>query len=253
MNMLKCFSITLIATAILAAHSYAQDGSKSSATDKKSVAGSDAREMKKEKDDKGVRNGKAMHGTPVIDGKIDDVWKNVPALMTDREVEDKNELAEGQTVSQASVKCLWDKDHLYCLAEVKDDKISVESSDDWDQDSVEFFIDENMSKASYYDDDDAQYRTTAGGVESCGSSTDSASYKSKVTKVDGGYIVEASIKLKTEAGKKIGFDAQVNNDPGTGSRGSIAKWNDATNDTFESLAGVGVLELVAAGGSEFVE
>ena len=108
-----------------------------------------------------------------------------------------------------------------------------------------------MSKASYYDDDDAQYRTTAGGVESCGSSTDSASYKSKVTKVDGGYIVEASIKLKTEAGKKIGFDAQVNNDPGTGSRGSIAKWNDATNDTFESLAGVGVLELVAA--SEFVE
>ena len=72
-----------------------------------------------------------------------------------------------------------------------------------------------------------------------------------MTKVDGGYIVEASIKLKTEAGKKIGFDAQVNNDPGTGSRGSIAKWNDATNDTFESLAGVGVLELVAA--SEFVE
>ena len=82
MNMLKCFAITLVATAILAAPSYAQDGSKSSATDKKSVAGSDAREMKKEKDDKGVRNGKAMHGTPVIDGKIDDVWKNVPALMT---------------------------------------------------------------------------------------------------------------------------------------------------------------------------
>jgi len=88
--------------------------------------------------------------------------------MTDRDVEDENTLTEGQTLSQASVKCLWDEGHLYCLAEVKDDKISVESFDGWDQDSVEFFVDENMSKADYYDDDDAQYRTTAEGEESFG-------------------------------------------------------------------------------------
>ena len=253
MNMLKRFSIGLILAAVMTTPAQAQDESKTLTKGQKSVAGSDAREMKKEKDDGSVRMGKAMRGTPVIDGKIDDIWKNVPALMTDREVESDNSLTDGQTVSRASVKCLWDKDHLYCLAEVKDDKISVASSDDWDQDSVEFFIDENMSKKSSYDDDDAQYRTTAEGVETHGSSTNGDSYNSKVTKVDGGYIVEASIKLKTEAGKKIGFDAQVNNDPGTGSRGSIAKWNDATNDTFESLAGVGVLEFVDAGGSEFVE
>lgn len=194
-----------------------------------------------------------MRGTPVIDGKIDDIWENVPALMTDREVKSENSLAEGQAVSQASVKCLWDEGHLYCLAEVKDDKIGVESSEGWGQDSVEFFIDENMSKASAYDDDDAQYRTTADGVESFGPSTDEDKYVSKVTKVEGGYIVEASIKLETEAGKKIGFDAQVNNDPGVGSRGSIAKWNDATNNTFESLAGVGVLELVDAGEEKVTE
>lgn len=249
MNMLKCFSIALIATAMLTATSYAQDGPKSPNTNQK---GSEFVEMKKE-EDSGAREGKAMHGTPVIDGKIDDVWKNVPALMTDRDVEDENTLTEGQTLSQASVKCLWDEGHLYCLAEVKDDKISVESFDGWDQDSVEFFVDENMSKADYYDDDDAQYRTTAEGEESFGDSTDGDSYKSKVTKVEGGYIVEASIKLKTKAGKKIGFDAQVNNDPGTGSRGSIAKWNDTTNGTYQSLADIGVLELVDASGSEFVE
>jgi len=244
MSILKCFSIALIATAILAAPSHAQDGS----------AGSKSREMQAgstKKDDGGVREGKAMRGTPVIDGKIDAVWESVPALMTDREVKSENSLDDGQKISQASVKCLWDEGHLYCLAEVKDEKISVAASDDWEQDSVEFFVDENMSKANSYDDDDAQYRTTADGVESFGSSTSSDSYKSKVTKVDGGYIVEASIKLNTESRKKIGFDAQVNNDPGTGSRGSIAKWNDATNDTFESLAGVGVLELVGDG--EFVE
>ena len=238
MKLLKCLSVALTLTAVLAAPAHAQDELKIPTTEQK---------------DEGVREGKAMHGTPVIDGKIDDIWKNVPALMTDREVKSENSLDDGQTVSRASVKCLWDKDHLYCLAEVKDDKISAKSTDGWEQDSVEFFVDENMSKKSSYDDDDAQYRTTAEGVETHGSSTNGDSYKSKVTKVDGGYIVEASIKLKTKAGKKIGFDAQVNNDPGTGSRGSIAKWNDATNDTFESLAGVGVLELDDAGGSEFVE
>jgi len=165
--MLKYFSIGLILTAAMATPAQAQDESKTLTKGQKSVAGSDA---KKEKDDGGVRMGKAMHGTPVIDGKIDDIWKNVPPLMTDREVESDNSLTDGQTVSRASVKCLWDKDHLYCLAEVKDDKISVASSDDWDQDSVEFFIDENMSKKSSYDDDDAQYRTTAEGVETHGSS-----------------------------------------------------------------------------------
>ena len=136
--------------------------------------------------------------------------------------------------------CIRDR---YCLAEVKDDKIGVESYEDWGKDSVEFFIDENMSKSSPYDDDDAQYRTSADGVETHGESTDGDKYTSKTTKVDGGYIVEARIKLKAAAGKKIGFDLQVNNDPGNGSRGSIAKWNDATNSTWEDMSGIGVLEF----------
>lgn len=191
----------------------------------------------------GMRVGKAMHGTPVVDGKIDDVWKNVPVLKVNRDVEIENSLDEGQKMASATVRCLWDEGHLYCLAEVKDDKISTESFDDHAQDSVEFFVDVNNSKTGPYDDDDAQYRTSAEGTETVGPSTDSDSYKSKVTKVDGGYIVEACIKLKTEAGKKIGFDVQVNNDPGTGFRGSIAKWNDSTNNTWENMAGVGELEL----------
>jgi len=248
MNTQKYLTVFLIASAILAAPSLAQDGSKSRASDQ---AGSQKKDDAMQTDDKGVREGKALHGTPVIDGKIDDIWKNVPVLMTDRQVEDDNSLTDGQSISQASIKCLWDDGHLYCLAEVKDDNISNEASEDWEQDSVEFFVDENMSKAGTYDDDDAQYRTTAKGVESCGETTSGENYTSKVSKVDGGYIVEASIKLETNAGKKIGFDTQINNDPGTGSRGSIAKWNDSTNETYQCLADIGVLELVEA--SEFVK
>ncbi len=194
--------------------------------------------------EKGMRVGKAMHGTPVVDGKIDDVWKNAPVLKVNRDVKLENTLGDNQKMSTASVRCLWDDGHLYCLAEVKDEKIATASFDEWAQDSVEFFVDGNLSKAGLYDDDDAQYRTNADGDETCGPSSNSDNYTSKATKVDGGYIVEACIKLKTKAGAKIGFDAQINNDPGTGFRGSIAKWNDDTNNTWESMSGVGELELV---------
>jgi hypothetical protein len=191
----------------------------------------------------GMRVGKALHGTPVIDGKIDDAWKNAPVLKCNRDVEVENSLEDGQKMSTAKVRCLWDEGHLYCLAEVKDDKITTEAFDEWAQDSVEFFVDGNLSKGPY-DDDDGQYRTNADGEETIGASSKGDNYTSKVSKVDGGYIVEACIKIKTEAGKKIGFDAQVNNDPGSGFRGSIAKWNDATNNTWEDTAGVGELEFV---------
>jgi len=191
----------------------------------------------------GMRVGKAMHGTPVIDGKIDDVWKDAPVLKVNRDVELENTLDDEQKMATASVRCLWDDGHLYCLAEVKDDNISTEAFDDWAQDSVEFFVDGNVSKGSY-DDDDAQYRTSAAGDETFGTSTNRENYTSTVSKVEGGYVVEACITIKTEAGKKIGFDAQVNNDPGTGFRGSIAKWNDPTNSTYEDMSGIGELELV---------
>lgn len=201
----------------------------------------------KKKEDKanvkeGLRVGKAAHGTPVVDGKIDDVWKTAQVLKVNRDVAIENNLEEGQEISTAKVRCLWDDGHLYCLAEVKDSNVATDSFDDWAQDSVEFFVDGNLSKSSY-DDDDAQYRTSAAGSETVGASTKSESYTSKVTKVEGGYIVEACIKMDTAAGKKIGFDVQVNNDPGTGFRGSITKWNDATNNTWENMAGVGELEL----------
>lgn len=192
------------------------------------------------------RVGQAFRGTPEIDGKIDDVWKSVPRLVTTREVPDLNSLDADQAVSSASVRCLWDEGHLYVLAEVQDDKISIASSDDWAQDSVEFFVNPNMSKNGSYDDDDAQYRTNAEGANTCGAKNSLDNYTAKATKVAGGYIVEACIKMDTAAGKKIGFDVQVNNDPGNGMRGSTAKWSDPTNASWESLDGAGVLELVEA-------
>jgi len=164
--------------------------------------------------------------------------------LTDRWVEEEDALPDGQTPATAYVKCLWDAGHLYCLAEVKDSKIGTDGDEAWQRDSVEFFVDGNLSRGTSYDSDDAQYRTDADGEMSVGSSSDAGKYKSAVTRTKDGYIVEACISIDTEAGKQIGFDVQVNNDTGEGIRQSIMKWNDATNDSYFDVSGLGVLEMV---------
>ena len=191
-----------------------------------------------------TRTVQAIKGTPVIDGKIDELWKKAPRILTDRWVDEGSSLADDEQPATAFVRCLWDDGHLYCLAEVRDSKISTAGGDAWQRDSVEFFIDGNLSRGETYDADDAQYRTDADGETSFGESTDSENYKSAVTRTKDGYIVEACIKLKTGEGKKIGFDVQVNNDAGQGIRQSLMKWNDPTNDSYFDVSGLGVLEMV---------
>ena len=189
------------------------------------------------------REMKAFKGTPKVDGKVDDLWMGVPRVLTSRSIDELDELSAEQKASTAWVRCLWDEEHLYCLAEVKDNAISSEAGDEWDRDGVEFFIDRNFSRTSTYDDDDAQYRTEPDGNESTGSGNDLSTYKSVVTKTENGYIVEVCIDLKGKVGKKIGFDVQVNNDPGDGRRMSAMKWNDASNDTYFDLSNTGTLEM----------
>jgi hypothetical protein len=190
------------------------------------------------------REMKAFKGTPKVDGKVDDLWMGVPRVLTSRSIDEVDELSTEQKASTAWVRCLWDEEHLYCLAEVTDDAISSLAGDEWDRDGVEFFLDRNSARTSTYDDDDAQYRTEPDGNESSGSENDLSTYKSVVTKTENGYIVEVCIDLKGKVGKKIGFDVQVNNDPGDGRRMSAMKWNDASNDTYFDMSNAGTLEMV---------
>ena len=193
-----------------------------------------------------TRRAVAVHGTPVIDGKIDDMWKKVPRMVTSREVIAHNQLEDGDVPSTASIKCMWDEGHLYCLAVVKDAKIHTSNENSWEKDSVEFFVDGNLARATSYDSDDAQYRTDATGTKTVGESNDISNYTSAVTQTKDGYIVEARIKIATAPGKKIGFDAQINNDAGGGYRQSTMKWNEATDKSWEDASGVGTLTLKPA-------
>ena len=191
----------------------------------------------------------AHEGTPTIDGEIDDIWKNAPEADVVKVVKSETSMPEAE-LAKGKVKLLWDKENLYALFQVKDAKLSASASDDWAQDSIELFVDEKNEKAGEYQTDDAQYRVNyEGKISGDGLGYDSKNIKAKAKKIDGGYLVEMSVKLshaKREIGTKMGLDLQINDDPGTGSRGGISKWNHPENDSYQSTSNFGTVVLEAS-------
>lgn len=92
---------------------------------------------------------------PVIDGLGDDaVWANATAHGTDEFFELPGDSPnDGDDDLQVTWKSLWDNENLYFFVEVKDDVIINEDSLDWQDDSVEFYIDaQNLDVENYQPD-----------------------------------------------------------------------------------------------------
>ena len=187
---------------------------------------------------KGPEYAEVVYGTPVIDGETDSIWEKANTIST-RVVSGTDNVAGGK------FKIMWDKNYLYIYGEIKDPLLSAISSNPWEQDSVEFFVDQNYHRTSSYEDDDAQYRVNYKNEKTFGSVI-VADFKTNVTVVSGGYVVEAAIPLNKVPGKKgnlIGFDIQINDDNGKGVRTGQSNWNDTTGTGWQSTAVFGVLRL----------
>ncbi|GIP26608.1 hypothetical protein J23TS9_17380 [Paenibacillus sp. J23TS9] len=180
----------------------------------------------------------AMYGTPIIDGIIDEVWSQAPAMPMNR-----YQMAwQGAT---GAAKALWDEQNLYVLIQVSDAQLDKSSENVWEQDSVEIFKDENNAKTTFYQDDDGQYRINFDNETSFNPASVAEGFKS-ATKVSGtNYTVEVKIPFKSITPTnqmKIGFDAQVN-DAKDGARQSAAAWNDTTGNGYQDPSVFGVLTL----------
>lgn len=181
--------------------------------------------------------------SPVIDGTVDAVWDDANAVTTDKQV-------SGTDGAIATVRTLWKDSTLYVLAEVADPTVDLTGSDPWQQDSVEMFVDGGNAKNGSYRPDDMQIRINADNVVSFGTgdeATQQARLTSAASRVDGGYVVEASINLLDYGGVGTfqGLDFQVN-DATDGVRTAIRNWADPTGLGYQSTAHWGVGELVAA-------
>ncbi|MEM7453933.1 MAG: alpha-amylase family glycosyl hydrolase [Planctomycetota bacterium] len=189
-----------------------------------------------------------LEGALSIDGDREDAYLTAPAISTPVSVEMHNALEEGQEPSLATARALWNGDGLYFFVEVSDDAISIENGAPWEQDSVEFFIDQNGERSTTFQPDDGQYRVSAEGRRTWGEGVDARNFEAVVVKTETGYNVEAMIRLgaiEPNADTRIGFDLQVNNDPGSGSRKSVFKFSDPTDETWRNTSLFGSLVLAA--------
>ncbi len=153
-----------------------------------------------------------------VDGDIEDVWANVPSLPIAN-----YSSAQGETT--ATAKLAWKADKLNILVEVKDPSIDATSNNNYEQDGIDVFLDEDNSKEAAWDanTDALQYRYSGftGNSEAetpaknrvfdhGGSAELLDQIKSAYKVVDGGYVIETSIPLKeAKAEQQMGFELTV--------------------------------------------
>lgn len=147
----------------------------------------------------------------------------------------------------ANAKVLWDEEKLYVLVDVKDEVLNKDSSDAWQQDSVEFFIDENNAKSSSYQEDDKQYRVNYENTHSFnGTKCLEENIESAAVLTEEGYRIEASFKwtdIQPTAGTKVGFELQINDANASGKRSGTLSWADKTGNGYASPEVFGTILL----------
>lgn len=180
----------------------------------------------------------AVKGTPVIDGTVDEIWNQAK----EEPVRVMTMAWQGAT---GTVKTLWDEKNIYVLVRVKDKTLNTDNKNAYEQDSVELFLDENNDKSYYYQEDDGQFRVSCINMVTFGSNGKREGFQSSVKVTEEGYLVEAKIPLTTtaEKGKVMGFDVQINDSNERGERISVAKFNDDSDNSWQSTARWGNLLL----------
>ncbi|MDR1689306.1 MAG: endo-1,4-beta-xylanase [Clostridiales bacterium] len=187
-----------------------------------------------------AKTANAAYGKAEIGGD-ESQWKNA------EEIKVNNYIMAWQGAT-GTAKVLWDEKNLYVLFKVTDSVLNDSSVNPHEEDSVEIFLDETNGKMPFYENDDSQYRINYKNVKTYGATGEPKTGKvvSYAAAESGGYTVQAQIpfrKIKGEKGLTIGFDLQINDANAQGMRVSIAKWNDLTDNSFQSVSGFGNLTL----------
>lgn len=155
---------------------------------------------------KNTKIAEASYGTPVIDGEIDGIWNTVNYNVIENLVATQDKSYRGW------FKVLWDTEKIYVLAKVYSEHFNNIDTSPWNNDSIEFFLDENCGRTESYENDDYQLRIGFDAFISA-SYYDVDKIKGSTTRGTNYYIAEMAFPYKTIKpcdGLNIGFDVQVN-------------------------------------------
>ncbi|MBO2943392.1 S-layer homology domain-containing protein [Paenibacillus sp. F411] len=182
----------------------------------------------------------AIMGTAAIDGLIDSAWEKAPMIKSDQ-------LRLGNSSNTGFFRMMWDQKYLYILAQVPvNGSLNAESSDLWNRDSVEVFLDHDNSKSPTYDDNDRHiimdYKNQIQAFDVLGT----AGMDSAASLLNNGYVAEVKIPFTDtpRIGDILGMDVQVNSTNGSPSRQSISGWSGTQNQSDQTPSVWGELELI---------
>ena len=174
---------------------------------------------------------------PVIDGSIDGMWSGVSAYTLTHV---PSGTVSNDTDLSGNWRATWDSSKLYFLVQVNDESLRRDSTNAWDDDSVEIYIDADNSGGTTYDGvNDYQYifrYNDAGAVHiGTNSASNITGINFIITAVTGGYVFEASIPWTTlgvspTANSLMGLDVHVNDDDDGSGRDGKKSWF-TTGDT----------------------
>lgn len=161
----------------------------------------------------------APKGTPVVDGKVDDIWASAEWTNVDAVYDGTDRAAVPETLK---IKLLWDDSYLYFLAEVTDADLN------YDNDLVEIYFDEGNEKAEAFDANDSQTRFRWDGKvfqdsgTNCQNNAPGAGVQTAT-----GWITEGAIKLSgTPAeGQKCGLEFMFNIGGAAADFVTALRWN----------------------------
>ncbi|CAH1057443.1 Endo-1,4-beta-xylanase A [Paenibacillus pseudetheri] len=181
----------------------------------------------------------AKYATPVVDGTADAVWGDAAQMPINR-------YQMAWQGANGVAKALWDDENLYLLVQVNDTQLNKSNVNEYEQDSIEIFLDQNNAKTSFYQIDDGQYRVNYDNETSFNPISIAAGFESATHIFGTNYTVEVKIPLHgitPDDDTKLGFDVQIN-DAKDGSRQSVAAWNDTTGTGYMDTSVYGVLTLM---------
>lgn len=186
-----------------------------------------------------LRQADARYGTPTLDAS-DSLWKTAPEIPIDQ-----NLMAWQGPGGNARI--LWDEKNLYVLIAVTKAELNKANPAPHEQDSVEIFLDEGNHKASFFQNDDGQYRVNFANEQSFNPPNIAQGFESRAIVSGSSYTITVKIPFRTITPKEnavLGFDMQINGASARGMRQSVTIWNDLSGNGWQDPSLFGLLRLI---------
>ncbi len=162
----------------------------------------------------------------------------------------------GTPNNTATFDVMWDSSYLYVGAKVLDGNLHNDSTNPWDDDSVEIYVDPGHNHATTYDSNDRQFIKGYNDSTIVEKNNNTTGVLHGWSAITGGYSVELAIPwsnlgITPSGNMTIGLDIGINDDDNNGARDSQSIWQGTGNNwTNTSAFGDATLSTQTVGSTQ---